>query len=142
MPFGALSSAHQIMVLLSLRGGKEYAAQMEAATVETGMFGRAILTTSEEMQVATRRSWLHNQALFTARRYAFYATLAITGLAYEIFRLGLSYNSTIQSAKVALKGMFPNQQQLDTTINSLYKLSTFSPFLFKDTLTAFRTMAP
>jgi hypothetical protein len=142
MNFGSLSSEQQIMVLLALKGGPEYAAQMEAAAAETGLLGEALLATSKQMTVATQRSWLHNQALYTGRRYAFYATLAVTALAYEIGRLGFSYNSTIQSARVALRGMFDTRQEMDKTIKTLYNLSTFSPFLFKDTLTAFRTMAP
>src|SRR5215469_15361670 len=139
--WGSLSSAHQIMVLLALKGGPEYSAQMKAAAAETGMLGKAVLTTSEEMQVATKRSWLHNQALFTARRYAFYATLAITGLAYEVFKLGVSYNNTVQQAKVALGTILP-KQQLDDVISRLYRISTLSPFLFQDTLQAFRMLYP
>ena len=137
-----LSSAHEILVALALKGGPEYDAQMKRAAENTGLFGKALLRTSAQMNVATERTWLHNQALFTARRYAFYATLAVTGLAYEVFKLGLSYNSTVQTARVALKGMFPDPKQLNGVIDQLYKMSTFSPFLFKDTLTAFRVMAP
>ena len=140
--FGSLSSAHQIMVLLSLKGGPAYTAQMEAASTENNVFTKSLLKSAAAMNVATDRSFLHNQAMYTARRYAFYATLAITGLAVEVARLGFSYLSTVQSARVALKGMFPDKGQLTETINQLYKLSTLSPFLFKDTLTAFRTMAP
>lgn len=142
MAFGSLSAAHQVMILLSLKGGPEYDAQMAASAGATGKFGKALLDTSAAMDTATKRSWLHNQALFTARRYAFYATLAVTGLAYEVLKLGFSYNSTVQSAKVALKGMFDTRQEMNRTIRTLYDMSTFSPFLFKDTLTAFRTMAP
>lgn len=142
MAFGSLSSAHQIMVLLSLKGGPAYDAQMEAAAASTSTFNKALLTTAANMNVATKRSWLHNQALFTARRYAFYATLAVSALAYEVVKLGFSYDSTVQSARVALQGMFHTRQETDRMIKSLYNLSTFSPFLFKDTLTAFRTMAP
>jgi hypothetical protein len=137
-----LSSAHEVLVALALRGGPEYNAQMKLAAENTGLFGKALLTTSAQMKVATERTWLHNQALFTARRYAFYATLAITGLAYEVFKLGMSYNNTVNTARVALKGMFPDPKQMQGVIDQLYQMSTFSPFLFKDTLTAFRVMAP
>lgn len=142
MNFGSLSSAHQIMVLLSLKGGPEYAARLEAASAETTGLSRSVLRLSAAMDTSTRRSWLHNQALFTARRYAFYTTLAVTGLAYSVARLGFEYNSTVQGAKAALSTIFPNQQALDGVIQRLYKISTLSPFLFKDTVSAFRTLYP
>jgi len=139
--FGALSSAHQILVLLSLKGGPEYDAQMQAASAETNAFGRSLLKTSAAMRVATQRTWLHNQALFTARRYAFYATLAVTALAFEVAKLGFQYQSTIQTTRVALSTIL-KPHEMDAVINRLYRISTLSPFLFQDTVQAFRQLYP
>src|SRR5215471_1356502 len=139
--WGSLSSAHQIMVLLSLRGTAEYDAKMAAASAETNAFARSLLRTGKAMTVATERTWMQNQALFTARRYLFYATLAVTGLVFAVAKLGFQYDSTVQSARVALKTILP-QRQLDDVINRLYKISTLSPFLFQDTLGAFRMLYP
>lgn len=115
---------------------------MEAAAGSTNLFTRSLLRNAEAMTVTTNRSWLHNQALFTARRYAFYATLAVTGLIYEVGKLGFEYNSMIQTAREALRPIFSSNAALDGVISRLYKVSTLSPFLFKDTLGAFRTLYP
>src|SRR6516164_987443 len=139
--FGALSSAHQILVLLALKGGPEYAAKMEAATAETNMFGRALVKNAAAMRLNTERTWMQNQALFTARRYLFYTTLAVTGLAFAVARLGFQYQNTIQTAKVALGTILP-KKQLDDVLSQLYKISTLSPFLFQDTVQAFRMLYP
>lgn len=138
--FGSLSSAHQIMVLLALRGGPAYAAQMKAAATETSALGRATLKTAANMNVATKNSWLHNQALYTMRRFAFYGTLAVVALGAEIAKLGFTYLNTMQTAKVALKPIFANTQALNKELNKLFVMSTLSPFLFKDTVEAFRVM--
>lgn len=137
-----LSSAQEILVLLTLKGGPAYVTQMNAAATSTNRLSKSLLVTAANMNMATKRTWLHNQALFTARRYAFYTTLAITALAFGVAKLGLNYLSTIQTARVALRNFFPTEKVMDDVISRLYTIAALSPLLFKDVLQAFRTMYP
>jgi Tape measure protein len=142
MPFASLSSVNQIMVILSLKGGAAYTEQMAASAGATNVFSKSLYKTAAAQQVATRRTWLHNQALFTARRLAFYTTLGFLAMGAAVIKLGFSYNSTIQTARVALKNFFSSQQAMDNVIDRLYTIAALSPLLFKDTLAAFRMMYP
>lgn len=125
-----------------MKGGPQYAMQARAAARQTGALGSAVLKTSANMQVASKRTWAYSQFLFTARRYAFYATLAVSALAVGVAKLGFSYLNAMQTARVALQPAFNSSQALTKELNTLYILAAQSPFLFKDTLQAFRTAYP
>lgn len=140
MPFGSLSAGERLRVLLDLQGAAAYVTQMHAASEASLGLARANRKASMESKALTQRTWLQNQALFTARRYAFYATLAVTGLAFAVARLGFSYLNAMQTSRVALQPVFKSTQALTAELNKLYQIAALSPFLFKDTVVAFRQM--
>jgi Tape measure protein len=140
MAWGSLSGGMAMDVLLRLRGAADYIAQMEAASRTNLRFARDTRAAAMATQQLTRRTWLQNQALFTLRRYAFYGTLAITGLAVEIIRLGFSYQNALQTSRVALAPVITSTSALNKELQQLYGIAALSPFLFKDTVVAFRQM--
>ncbi len=163
MAFGSLSAGERLRVLLDLQGAAEYISKMSAATKATLGFSEAnkaarmsayeanlvqqnaaqgFIRSAAATKELTHRTWLQNQAMYTARRYAFYATLAFTALAYSVIKLGFEYNNALQTAKVALGPLFRVPGSLDKIINRLYVIAALSPFLFKDMTVAFRTMYP
>lgn len=140
MPFSSLTAGQRITVLLELLGGPRYAAQMRMAAAETGLLGRTTNVTGKEMALASRRTWLMNQALYTTRRYAFWATVALGGAALGIIKLGYSYLSSMQTAQKALSPVIKSQSTLNHYLNELFQISKYSPFVIKDLAVAFRTM--
>jgi hypothetical protein len=140
MAWGSLSGGMAMDVLLRLRGAAEYIGQMEAASKAQLDFARKTRAAAMATQQLTRRTWLQNQALFTLRRYAFYGTLAVTGLAVEIVRLGFSYQNALQTSRVALAPVITSTGALNRELQELYGIAALSPFLFKDTVVAFRQM--
>jgi hypothetical protein len=89
---------------------------------------------------ASERTWLHNQALFTLRRYAYMGTLALTALIGESLRWGYQFNQTMASSRAALGPVFNDTKALNEELVSLYNFTKRTPFQFKDMTTAFRQM--
>lgn len=142
MAFGSLSASQRIAVFLSLEGGPEYSARMRENAANTVRFGKSVNGITGPLTVASKRTWLMNQALFTLRRYTFYATLAITSMAVGLVKLGYDYQSSMQQARVALAPVFKNTQALNNELNQLFQLGKLSPFVLSDMTTAFRVMYP
>jgi hypothetical protein len=130
----------RVIVALELLGGPKFATQTRASAKAMVALGGATKLAGEEAILASKRTWLHNQAMFTMRRYAFYGTLAITGLAFAVAKWGFTYLSALQKARVALTPVIRNQALLNHYLNELFQISKFSPFVITDIATAFRTM--
>lgn len=142
MGWGSLGSSTQIAVRLMLLGGPQYSAQLKTAAAQTMALGRATLTTGRAMHTASKNTWIQNQALYTFRRYAFFGTLAITALAVGVAKLGYSYLATRDSARAALSPIIHGTVALNKELDSLFKLSKYSPFILKDMTDALRVMYP
>jgi len=124
-----------------MRGGPQYEAQMIKAGLATRSMSRDTKALDRAMRGVTERSWLMNQGLFTARRYLFYGTLAATGAAAAVLKLGLSYENAMQSATVALRPVYKGHlPALQKELRKLFQIAAVTPFTFKDTTQAFRTM--
>ena len=132
--------SERLRVLLLLEGAQAYVSQMHRASAATLSLARENRRLALSAQAATKHTWLQNQALFTMRRYAFYATLGVTALALSVAKLGFTYNNAMQTTRVALQPVFKNSQALNEELNSLFIIAAKSPFLFKDTVVAFRQM--
>lgn len=140
MPFSSLSAGQRITVLLELLGGPKYAAQMKLASAETATLGKRTNMMGRQMQLAGRRTTIANQALYTFRRLAFYGTLAILGTAAAVGKLGYSYLSAMQTARVALKPVIKDQSVLNGYLAQLFQISKYSPFVITDLAISFRQL--
>lgn len=142
MGFGGLSGGERLNVMLRLEGAAKYISEMRASSEASLNLALANKKAAYEAKQLTHHTWLQNQALYTARRYAFYATLAVTGLAFAVARLGFSYLNALQTTRVALRPLFASGKAMEAIIHQLYTIATLSPFLFKDMTLAFRSMYP
>lgn len=140
MPFGSLSSQQRVMVLLELLGGPKFAAEMKGAATSAGLLGRNVERSGKQIAVASRRTFLANQALYTMRRYSFYATTAVIGLTAVVAKLGYSYLSAMQNARVALGPVIKDHAVLESYLTRLFKISKYSPFVLKDLAIGFRQL--
>lgn len=116
------------------RGNYRVAASADAVAVANGRMGASAIRAGKQM------SFMENQVRFTSRRMLFAGTLAFGALGAAAVKMGFSYNNAIQTTRVALGPLFQDQAKLNNEIQKLYKIATFSPFLFKDTVQAFRQM--
>jgi len=105
-----------------------------AVAVANERMGASALGASRKM------SFMENQMRFTGRRMLFYGTMVFAALGAAAIKMGFSYTNAIQTTRVALGPLFKDQQKLNDEIQKLYKIAVFSPFLFKDTVQAFRQM--
>jgi len=90
---------------------------------------------------ATKRTWAHNQALFTLRRFTFYGTLGIIGLGAAVAKLGFNYYNTTAQARAAFQGFLP-PKQVKKELNELYLVAARTPFEFPDIVGATRRLLP
>jgi tape measure domain-containing protein len=140
MAYGDLTRAQKILIEVYMMGGPQYKKEMIEVGAATG------LLTKEQQKLAiaqartTQRTWLQNQALFTARRFLFYGTLATVGITAAIVRMGFAYDSALNQAQVALQPVITNTGVLKKELGDLYRIAALTPFQFKDVTIAFRTM--
>jgi tape measure domain-containing protein len=135
-----MTPEQRALILLELRGGPQYVAGMNASAAATRRLNTAVGTSGLAMQTAARRTFLMNQAMFTFRRYAFYGTLAITAMVTGLVKLGTSYLSAMQQARVALGPVIKDHATLEAQLKGLFTISKNSPFVISDLTRAFSAM--
>lgn len=140
MPFGSLPENQRLAILLELIGGPKFVAEMNASAAATARLEAATRAQARASALATRRTWLQQQAIFTLRRYAFYGTLAITALAGAVVKLGYSYLSAMQQARVALSPVIKDQRILQGYLDDLFRISKYSPFVISDLTKSFSAL--
>lgn len=140
MPFGALGANERVRILLELKGAAEYVAGMRATSEATLQNRTAVRKQEVAMAALNKKTFLQNQLMFTSRRLLFYTTLGFVALGAEVIKLGFSYNNALQTSRVALQDVIKPTKALDDELGKLYRIAALSPFLFKDTVVAFRNM--
>lgn len=140
MPWGSLSGAQQILVRLYMTGGPQYEAQMVKAGLATRAMSRDTVALDKALKGATQRTWLQNQALFTARRFLFYTTLGVIGLGAAVAKMGFDFNAQMQSAQVAFKGFLGSTRAAQKETRALYVIAAETPFEFQDLVVGARRL--
>src|SRR5215831_698525 len=140
MGWGSLTSAQQILVRLYMMGGPQYKREMIEAGAATGILTKEQQKLALAQAETTQRTWLQNQALFTARRFLFYGTLGLVGFGAEALRMGLNYQNAMNTATVAMRPFMGSTQAMNIELGKLFAMAAASPFQFKDMTTAFRNM--
>lgn len=140
MPWTSMTGNQQITVRLVLIGGPQYNTQLKSATMNTRALGAANNATAASMNRVTTQAFLMRQALFTARRFIFYATLGLISMGAAVAAMGFKYNSAMQQTSVALLPVIKNQNLLNKELQELFRIAAFTPFTVKDITQAFRVM--
>jgi tape measure domain-containing protein len=138
--FSGLASEERIRVLLELIGGPAYKAQLAGASKFTTELSEATKIANKQAIAAARGTFLYGQAIYTLRRYAFYGTLALTGLAAWVVKLGFSYNATRQQAIAMLAPFVGGAANVKRVTDQIFRIAALTPFQFKDVSLAFQQM--
>lgn len=85
-----------------------------------------------------RRGFWMNQILFTMRRYAYAATLGMTGLATASVVMGFKFNASMESSTVAFEQFLGSEQAARKELDYLYELAKTTPFEFENVTNATR----
>lgn len=142
MAFGDLSGGQRLRILLELVGGPRYQAEMRGAAASTKGLGSAMALTNKEMRATQARSFLFSQSMYTLRRYAFFATFAITGLVAAVLKLGFSYDIAMQNARVSLRGFIPTVEGINAELRQMYLLAAKTPYSFQQIILTTRRFIP
>lgn len=133
-----LSAGDRIIISIDMRGGPAFNATAARASRAVRGIGTSAKLTSAELATTTQRTWLMNQSLFTLRRFAFYGTLAIAGMAAGVLRLGIDFYNTLQTARVGFTTMLGSLGAANRELKQLYILAALTPFEFPDIVMASR----
>ena len=112
----------------------------EAATSASALRGlrRETDLVGTSMSTASRRSFLMNQALFTARRVIYSTTLAMGVLGGAAATLGLKFNANMEQNRIAFKFLLGSERAANQELAALYELAAKTPFEFADLTMAAR----
>jgi hypothetical protein len=125
---------------LILTGAAETIAQIKgwsAAQKEAAITAQKL---SAQQAALNKRTFLGNQVLFTLRRLLFFTTLGFIGLGASVLKMGFDYNNAMNTSRVALSPVITSTAALNAEMKKLFVIAATSPFLFKDTVLAFRQM--
>jgi len=86
----------------------------------------------------TKRGFLMNQALFTARRLVYGLTLGLGVATSAAILFGFNFNRTMESNTVALSYLMGSEQAARVETAKLYDLAAKTPFQFADVTDAAR----
>lgn len=135
-----MSASENSVIRLMLVGSREAIAGLTATAAATGELSAAQAKQGLVALKASERQFLHNQAIFTMRRYAYAGTLALTALIAETIHWGYTFNQTMASNRAALRPLITDQASLNSELTTLFNFTKHTPFQFKDMTIAFRQM--
>lgn len=127
-------------IWLRLQNARNVIAQLNATSAAIGRLTRQTAAQGVASRTAAERTWLHNQALFTLRRYAYAATLSITALAGVAGHLGYNFFTQMQTGRLAFTRFLGSTEAANKELNSLYRLAALTPFEFPDIILATRRL--
>jgi hypothetical protein len=76
--------------------------------------------------------------MFTLRRYAFYTTLAITGIGVGLLKLGYDYTNTINQSQAAFEAMGLGSRKAKRYVDDLFTVAAATPLTFEQVTDAAR----
>ena len=100
--------------------------------------GRSFRELGDDIHHTTQRTWLMNQAMFTLRRLVYGATLAVGALVTATAALGIRFNLTMETSRVAFGTLLGSVDEANKEIEFLYDLAARTPFEFNTLATAAR----
>ena len=136
--FGSLTATQRINVVVTLNGMPVFTSEMNQGAASMERFGAASATAGKEMEGASEKAFLMRQGLFTMRRFLFYGTMAALGMGAAVFKMGLDFNNTMQTAQVGFTSMMHSSAAAQQELKQLYILAALTPFQFPDIVMATR----
>jgi len=138
--FGGIEQDTILMRVIAA-GTSEAAAGIDEVAAATDRLSAAEVT---QTKVATRQaeknSWLMNQMMFSARRYAFYTTTALGMVAAGAIYAGFKFDAMMQSAQLAFSGLLHSSSLAKQELTMLFNTAAHSPFMFQNLTNATRTL--
>jgi hypothetical protein len=129
-----------VLLLLAAKGGPETAAELDSVAVAGDRVTASTDAMGVSMERTAKRSYLMNQALFTMRRLMYMGTLAIVGSSLLMLDWGVKFNLAMQNGRVILTRFLGSTQAANNELQHLFNLAAYTPFQFKDLVTAGATM--
>ena len=125
-------------IRLVLTGQRSVVAGLQGVSTQVGRLQTSVQGLSRRTEENTKRTWLMNQALFTLRRYAYAATLAVTGLGAAAVVMGFKFNASMDTNMVAFTQFLGSAKAARQELDFLYELAKKTPFEFADVTEAAR----
>src|SRR5215831_17498760 len=117
-------------IWIRLQGVTEFVTGAKAEKDALTAIGTAAEVTGVKMERSGKRGFLMNQMFFTARRYLYGFTLALTAAATGAVVAGFKFDAMMQSAQMAFSGLLHSTKAAKDELSFLFKMAAHSPFLF------------
>lgn len=118
-------------IQIIVQGGLTATRQLLGVKSAVQQVGQATNQASAAAEKYQRRSFLMNQALFTMRRYAYAATIALVALGGASLRMGFNFNIAMEQNQVAFEHFLGSAEAARTELSYLYDLAARTPFEFQ-----------
>lgn len=125
-------------IRIELSGHRKALAELKETGRQVGILGQQVDHAEKSMARARRRTFLMNQALFTLRRFSFYATIGLGALAGAAVKMGLAFNMSMEQNQIAMKLFLGSEKAATAELDYLYQLAAKTPFEFEQVVAAER----
>lgn len=130
----------EVETLVLLIGDREYLAKAQGVSAANKEMGASSEMMGRSFERTTHRTWLMNQALFTARRLVYGTSLAFIGAGYELVKWGYTFDSQMQQGRIVLGKLMGSSSAATKELTKLFNLTAYTPFQFKDITIAARVL--
>jgi tape measure domain-containing protein len=133
-----VAADQEVVVRVRLADVRQFLANAQAESKAIRDIGAATGQTGVAMDKTTRRGFLMNQMLFTARRYLYAGTLAATAFAGVMTKMGLSFNMQMESSEAFFRVFLGSEQAARKELALLFEVAKKTPFEFPGLVDAAR----
>jgi Tape measure protein len=125
-------------IQLILQGTPGVMAGLKGVAGQVGALHSQVTAYNATVKKSEERSWLFNQAMFTMRRFAYGATLAVGALASASVYMGIKFNVTMEQNTIAMAHFLGGTAAATRELDRLYEVAARTPFEFQNVVEAER----
>lgn len=131
-------AAEELIIYNRLIGAHEAAAGFNEEAAAAARLAGSLELVGRESERTRKRSFLMNQALFTARRMVYGWTLALGAASTALVAMGVQFDSTMEQNRIAMTHFLGSTEAANRELDYMYKLAALTPFEFPQLASATR----
>ena len=118
-----MGANERLTIVARLQGANQIAREAYKAAQSIRATGKAAKELDKELDHVQKRTFLFNQAMFTARRVLYGLTVGAGAAGTALAALGIKFNATMEQGQVGMEFMLGSASQASDEMAALLKLS-------------------